>query len=68
MNNIKLQQDLCNVIRQAIDQKDIMGANLLITKLVCRKRMPVHLPLQENCAMYALVIYYKNQINYKFEF
>lgn len=32
MNNIKLQQDLCNVIRQAIDQKDIMGANLLITK------------------------------------
>lgn len=25
-------------------------------------------PLQENCAMYALVIYYKNQINYKFEF
>ena len=32
MNNIKLQQHLCNVIRQTIDQKDIMGANLLITK------------------------------------
>lgn len=44
MNNIKLQQDLCNVIRQTIDQKDIMGANLLITKDDKEKRyhMMIH--------------------------